>query len=203
MSTATPLVFRREGLTVTVTPVGSQWAWRAEGTAPFVSGAFPHAKAALKNVFRSLPMLSALAGRDVSDLADELRAASKEVGPTRPDLLSPREVADLAEIDHLIEQMYAGTLDGEMLPWHSHEGRVIVDLGTYRQRTGAEGADLDFPAARVTVYSRLMGTGESHAFDSTTRALAAVRHWHDVAMGEKPSGTDPLVDRMKEDGPWI
>ena len=101
MSTATPLVFRREGLTVTVTPVGSQWAWRAEGTAPFVSGAFPHAKAALKNVFRSLPMLSALAGRDVSDLADELRAASKEAGPTRPDLLSPREVADLAEKESL------------------------------------------------------------------------------------------------------
>lgn len=203
MSAVTPLVFRREGLTVTVTPVGSQWAWRAEGAAPFVSGAFPHVQAALKNVFRSLPMLSALAGQDVGDLAGELRAAAREAGPVRPSLMSVRETAELAEIDALLDEMYAETLGGEVLPWHSHEGRVIVDLGTYRQRAGEDGAELDFPAARITVYSRLMGAGESHPFGSTTAALAGVRHWHAVAMGRDPGGSDPLAEKMKEDGPWI
>lgn len=203
MSRPEPLTFRRGGLTVSVAPVGSQWAWKVDGEVPFASGAFPHVQAALRNVFRSLPMLSALAGQDVGDLADDLRAAAREAGPVRPSLMSVRETAELAEIDALLDEMYAETLGGEVLPWHSHEGRVIVDLGTYRQRAGEDGAELDFPAARITVYSRLMGAGESHPFDSTTAALAGVRHWHAVAMGQDPGGNDPLAEKVKEDGPWI
>lgn len=203
MSASEPLTFHQGGLTLRVAPVGSQWAWKVDGEIPFASGAFPHVQAALRNVFRSLPALSKIAGEDLSPLADELRAAAREAGEVRPPLLSTRETADLAEIDALLDEMYRETLGDEVLPWHSHEGRVIVDFGTYRQRAGEEGAELDFPAARVSVYSRLLGKGESHPFPSTTKALAGVRHWHAVTMGRDPGGPDPLAERMKEDGPWI
>lgn len=91
----------------------------------------------------------------------------------RHPLITPEELADLAEIDRLLDEANAHSLarDGHC---KSSEGHIEIGFGNHWDR------DPEEPRKPVTVsiYSYLLGPHRSHHFDNTTQALDVVRQWH-------------------------
>lgn len=93
---------------------------------------------------------------------------------TRHELLTEQEMADLRQIDVLLNEAntHAMTLgDGG---WKSSEGHISVSFGNHWERDPSEPRK----PVEVTVYSYLLGPHRSHYFDSTAQALDVVKQWH-------------------------
>lgn len=96
---------------------------------------------------------------------------------SRHPLITPEELADLAEIDRLLDEANAHSLamDGHC---KSSEGHVEVGFGNHWDRNPEEARK----PVTVSIYSYLLGPHRSHYFDNTTQALEVVRQWHHREM---------------------
>lgn len=92
---------------------------------------------------------------------------------TRHPLLTDQELADLAEIDRLLNEANRHALDGSG-GGKSSEGHISVDLGDHWERAPED----DRVPPKVSIFAYLIGPHRSHDFDNTAQALEVVRQWH-------------------------
>jgi hypothetical protein len=92
---------------------------------------------------------------------------------TRHELLTDQEMADLREIDVLLDEANDHALKGDG-HCKSSEGHVSVSFGNHWERDTEETRK----PAKVEIYSYRLGPHRSHYFDDTAQALEIVRQWH-------------------------
>lgn len=117
----------------------------------------------------------------------------------RHELLTDQEMADLREIDVLLDEANKHALEGDG-HCKSSEGYVAVSFGNHWERDPEEPRK----PAKVEVYSYRLGPHRMHYFDSTTQALEIVRQWHrcemafDYGMERHVDGYEREVDLYME-----
>lgn len=112
---------------------------------------------------------------------------------TRHPLLTPDELADLAEIDRLLDEANSHAYsNGDC--GKSSEGHISVDLGTHFDR------DPDEPrrVPRVSIYAYMLGPHRSHDFDSIRQALDVVKVWHHNEMLSTEEGDEDESQMIDE-----
>lgn len=109
-------------------------------------------------------------------------------------LITPEEMADLEEIDRLLDEANNHAYDNDGIG-KSSEGNISVDLGNHWDRDPEEPRK----PVQVTIYAYMLGPHRSHYFDSTAQALEVVRTWHRNEMGRGDgSGFDYQDDPYTE-----
>lgn len=91
----------------------------------------------------------------------------------RYELITEQEMADLREIDRLLDEANQHSLDNDGY-CKSSEGAVILNLGNHWDRIPGEGRK----PIGVSIYAYLLGPHRNHDFDNTTQALEVVKQWH-------------------------
>jgi len=89
--------------------------------------------------------------------------------------LTDRDVADLVEIQRLLDEAYAHYFENSDGYSKSSEGWVEVGFGNYWERQKRNAPTCD-------VYSYVFGPNRMHYFDTIRDALIAVRGWHAAEM---------------------
>lgn len=130
----------------------------------------------------------------------ERSSNSPEARPRHP-LITPEELADLAEIDRLLDEANAHAMSQDGAAWKPDEGHVSISFGNHWDR------DPDEPRkpVAVSIYSYLLGPYRSHDFDNTAQALEVVRQWHRREMaynyetGEFGTGEEDLYLKIERE----
>lgn len=114
-------------------------------------------------------------------------------------LLTPEELSNLEEINRLLHEANAHSLeqDGHC---KSAEGAISLHFGNHWDRLNEE----DRKSPSMSIYSYLLGPHRNHDFDSITQALDVVRVWHKNEMDREGDGwdwedeDDPYIDIERE-----
>lgn len=115
---------------------------------------------------------------------------------TRHVLITPEELADLAEIDRLLDEANAHAMNQDGASWKSGEGHIEVGFGNHWDRDPEEARK----PVTVSIYSYLLGPHRSHYFDNTTQALEVVRQWHRREMDDgSESGEEDLYLKIERE----
>ena len=95
-------------------------------------------------------------------------------------MLSAQEIAELGEIQRLMDEAYANFFTNSPDPGKSSEGSVTVNFNDYWDRTSKSYEPGDTNVREVTIYSYILGPDMArlHHFESTRDALDAIRSWH-------------------------
>lgn len=105
-------------------------------------------------------------------------------------ILTEQELADLSEIQRLIDEAYEHYFrlsDGYS---KMSEGAIEVHFGNYFDRSGT-GWGMEAPERHraVNIYSYVLGPSRMHHFPSIAEALETVKKWH----------ADEMTNDHKED----
>jgi len=111
----------------------------------------------------------------------------------RHELLTEQEIADLKEIDVLLDEANRHALEGDS-HCKSSEGYISVSFGNHWERH----EDEPRKPATVEVYSYRLGPHRSHYFDSTAQALEVVRQWHRREMAFDYGSSEYAVGFVRE-----
>lgn len=105
-----------------------------------------------------------------------------ETGTTeRHELIAPEEIANLKEIDRLLDEAYRHYFARPDALGKPAEGHIEVCFGNYWDRD----PDEERTPPVVAIYSYALGPGWTHYFDSPQEALDAVLVWWAREMEEE------------------
>lgn len=108
-------------------------------------------------------------------------------------LITADELADLAQIDRLLDEANAHAYSiGDF--GKSSEGYIEVSFGNHFDR------DPDEPRFKpqVSIYSYMLGPYRQHHFDSIAQALAVVKVWHHNEMLRTAEGDEDEHDFLPD-----
>jgi hypothetical protein len=108
-------------------------------------------------------------------------------------VITPEELAELEELQRLLDEAHLHYFENSDGYCKSSEGAVTIGFGTYFDRR-----DGDKSVKHVEIYSYLFGDGgRLHNFTSVSAALKMVHGWHKKEMATVYDETGYVISERK------